>query len=361
MKRDPVKYGNSIFQDILKNYPDLIRNIEVAQYVIENVINETEGWIIVDFIDYGGWDRLKKISIDSDKGLLYLIERESDKDFQPEKKPTRNRDGIVLKFKDVLKHNGDNFSCILIRGYSLKENEIRKIFSKNSTDFEITMKRNFAVTFERNNNNVRENFDVLNTPIYSVVILPKNTSLGYSNSQELLFSVNVDLCINRLEERNEQLRKIKDEDEDSICEKANTGRRIFETVLKVECCLIEHMVSFLGFEKDKEAIFKKDYNKLLLGDLKKLVVDFKPNNRQNDLNEIIRISNKLSHDSGEEILKSEAFQLFNLMTDYSRQIEELIKNRESQNKHYTINMKEVKMNNDVKFEVINFSDIELNK
>lgn len=329
MKRDPITQGNDIFIEIIKKYPDLIRDESIAISLIKQLIDKTDNWVIVDFLEYGGWDRLSDIYTD-DFGHVILIQ---------DSIPNQLKSGLIFKFKDIIAYQSEAISGIFIRGFTLKENYVKKTFNQNAKSFEIIDKRNFSVDFERKVNETEESFTVLNAPLYSVAIIPKNTPLGPQHSQEVLFLINFDRCLRRLKERKILLKKISQDDEDSICEKANTGRRVFEFVLKIECCLIEHNVSFLGYEKDIEATFKKDYDKLLLGDLKKLVKDFKPSNRQSELNDIISISNKLSHDSGHAIHKHEAEKLLDLMIDYTSELLILVGEFKKLNFYYTKNLK----------------------
>jgi hypothetical protein len=358
--RDPIEHGNAIFDDILKNYPSQISDFNQAKLLLENVINATQGWVIVDFLDYANWDRLTRIEVDNSNALFYLIEHEAGEHGQIETNPTKgHRDGLILKFKDMVTYHSELFSAICIRGYTLKKNLVRKILTKGSTEFSIPTfrHRNFAFTVERTFNKIKETFDVLNSPIYSVAILPKNTYLGSDESQELLFTLNFNNCLERLLKRKEQLMLADNDDEDTICEKANTGRRIFEFVLKIECCLIEHYAFLLGYDAKNQASFPNDYDKLSLGILSGLIKKNKPINRQQDLEKIISFCNELSHDSGHAIIKDEAIDLFDIMISYTSELVELIKSHKNIEKHYRNNSGTIDITS--KLKTIKFSDIKL--
>jgi len=358
-KIDPIINGNDIFQSVLCKYSDSITNINEAVSLIQEIVDETEGWVIVDFLDYGGWDKLTKVEVDISQGLLFLIDNEVDaKGFVKKAPPFTSRDGLVLKFKDLKTYSSQKLSGIFLRGYTLQEKNIKKIFSRNSTDLQIIENRNFAISLERISNNINESLDILNCPIYSVAIIPKNSPLSAGDSQELLFTINFHDCLKRLQLKKSQLLNVPANDEDSLCEKANTGRRIFEFILKIECCLIEHKVSFIGYERKVSASFKKDYDKLLLGDLRKLINDFKPDNRKSDLLKIVLTSNKLSHDSGEPIQKQEVIDLFDLMIDYCLELTEIIKDHSRVNNYYTSRLKKVTRDN-IHLKTISFSDVKI--
>lgn len=335
---DPILLGNTIFQEIIKDYPNQIKDPFEAVSLLERIIHETRGLAILDFIDYGGWDKISSVSYDENDNVFHLYWHENGQ----EGKRGSSRDGLCFVFQELVTYSNDSLSGIFFRGYSIKKNKIRKILSNHGDDLTIEKNRNFFCEFKRTVNFVKESFRFLNSPIYSFAIIPKNTILKPSDSQELLFEMNFQYCIDRLRNRQVQLLQTDQYDCDTICEKANTGRRYFEFVLKIECCLVEHHVSFLGFEKTKEAKFKKEYNKMMLGDLKGVLLDFKPENRQKALGEIVQISNKLSHDSGEEINKIEATRLFELMIDYTAELVDLVKDYFDLKKHYTQNLEKSK-------------------
>lgn len=361
---DPIKEGNDIFINVLSHFEEQINNIDIAHKLISEIIDQTNGWVIVDFIGYGGWDALKRVEVDSSNGYLYLIEGESDENGMPilhnEAKKINYRSGLAFHFKDLIQFSGKNLSAVFLRGYAVKKKTIKKRFSKNSTNFKTSdfEKRHFRLQFERIKDSVKESFDVHNTPIYSTVIIPKNTPLSYGDSQELLFAINFEICNLRLNQRLSQLRTVETNDEDSICEKVNTGRRIFEFVLKIECCLIKDKVFLMDYEVDESSTeFDKDYSELMLGDLTKLVNPFKPSNRQKDLNVIIRKSNKLSHDSGEPIIHSEAIELLQLLVDYTTELSNILKDHKLLTKHYSSNFKKRKIENSPNIKTLNFSDL----
>lgn len=361
---DPIEKGNDIFIDILSKYPEQSNDLRCAQILLTDLIKATHGLVIVDFIGYGGWDSLKQVQSDSKNGYLYLIDRESDKNGMPilygEKKAIHYRSGLILHFKDFIQFSGKNLSGIFLRGYAVKEKTVKKNFSKGCTDFKILdyEKRHFRIQFERKIDSINESFDVHNTPIYSIAIVPKNTPLSYHDTQEILFAINFEISSNRLRQRLSQLQQVAIHDEDSICEKVNTGRRIFEFVLKIECCLIKDKVFLMDYIVDKKSPdFDKDYTELMLGDLSKLVHPFKPKNRQKDLNSIIRKSNKLSHDSGEPIIHSEAIKLFQLLLDYTLELSKALKDHKLLTAHYSTNFEKRKIERNPNFKIISFPDL----
>lgn len=352
---DPISDGNKIFEKILKKYPEKITDINIAEKLLNEVIKETKTWVIVDFLDCGCWDQLRKVKIDSENEWLYFIDYEQNIDSDKE---NGYRTGLIVKFKEIITYSSASFSGIFVSGYAIKKNKIKKVLSQNSDEFLFSEDResNFALDIDRTCDNIKESYMVLNSQLYSMSILPKNIYLESVDSQELLFSINFNECLNRLEERKAQLLNVPQSDEDTICEKANTGRRIFEFVLKIECCILQHKVSLWGYKKPTRTNFEKDYDKLLLGDLKKMINPYKPKIKQSALDEIIYISNKLSHDSGGKIFKQEAIDLFSIMIDYTEELAELIKDHKTIEKYYTSNLKKINYDNTL-LKVKTFSDL----
>lgn len=117
---------------------------------------------------------------------------------------------------------------------------------------------------------------------------------------------------------------MKDElDEHEICGKANTIRRIFEMVLKIECCFLEEYA--YKFDIDEHSFrFKKDYSDQKLGDLIKIIRPAKDEQQIQILNKIRDLSNELSHDTGKKVTKTKGIELARLAFDYVEELQKRI-------------------------------------
>lgn len=117
-------------------------------------------------------------------------------------------------------------------------------------------------------------------------------------------------------------------DTDELCEKANSIRRIFEFVLKIECCYHRHLNYEIMFSDDinsRDFIFKDSYSDIVLGDLINILKRIKTNEEKQILNKIIRLSNELSHDSGKKVTKEKVQDLFVTMVNYTADLTQLVK------------------------------------
>ena len=171
----------------------------------------------------------------------------------------------LIKFKELRILHTKRFPAFLIRGFALKDKEIKKILNKDSTEYNLfDNKDNFSKLAVRKINSQFETYTCLNTPIFSMLIIPKNCGLSSFDSKKALFSYNLADAITRLNKVKNELENENLDDEDIICEKSNSIRRIFEYILKVELCY-----------KYRQLSVKKDYSDLMLGDLMKLIKPFR--------------------------------------------------------------------------------------
>ncbi|MFC4636007.1 hypothetical protein ACFO3O_19010 [Dokdonia ponticola] len=342
--KDPILQGNEIFNDILSQHPQHIVNLTDAKNLLCEIIKESNKSVLVDFISCGGWDHLTGVEIDIEHNLLYLI----DENYKSEDNTSLNvKTGCVIKFKELIHFYNSRTSAIFLRGYTFKKKEIEKHFSRNSKfNFNNEFNDNFSKAFKSIKTDIVEELVVYNTPIYSISILPFDTYYNaYSMSQNLIFEMNFLVCNTFLKETKTKLLDAEKNDEDTICEKINTGRRHFEFALKIECCLIAAKVPVWNYEGVKELKFPNEYCNLTFGDLVKLIKPYVNENLGSIHNKIVRDSNLLSHDSGYPIVHSYAVETISLMIDYVSQIEKIIYQRNKLIARYTSNFKDKKEEN----------------
>lgn len=138
---------------------------------------------------------------------------------------------------------------------------------------------------------------------YAVAILPKNTTASSADSTYILFVTNIAQIQQRLGVIIEALEHIEDNYVDQICEKANTGRRLLEQILKLECCYHDLKP-------------KKPYQHLELGQLLSLLKFLHEDSERSVLTECTKLANELSHDSGLPVEKDKAKLLLALIQSY---------------------------------------------
>lgn len=320
---DAISQGNEIFTEVANSVDwDRTNSLEEASDLLKLLVKRTRGLVIVDFLDTGCWDSIQSVEYSKEHDALFLNwhdyrnveESQEEKEMRTLAFPAQLY-SLMLKFKELRIVKTKNFPVFMIRGYAIKDKEIKKILNNDSEDFKLlNHKDNFSKEFIKKTNGTLETYMCLNTPIFSMIILPKSANISRLGSKKALFSYNLADSIRRLEKVNDELEKESLKDEDIICEKANTVRRIFEYVLKVELCYRYQQVSV-----------KSDYSDLLLGDLMKLV---KPLNKEttNDLLTKITVgTNELSHESGKPISREKASAVSYMTILYTKLIQSEIK------------------------------------
>lgn len=325
-----IENGSNIVLNIAKQYPNgVITNLNDVNSFFAQLMQETKGLLIVDFLDTDNWDNIKDYKIDIQKGLLYVywkIPRSFEDELLEEMEkmifPFESY-GFILKFKQLKFFTIGENVFFTIQGYAVKKKDVKRIAEEDNYNCIWTNENDvFSVELVREKDKKREHWYFLNTPIYSVLFFPKHIPLKPQQSKIILFLYNLDDCSERLKTTKEELLKIpKTADlklhdfEDAVCSKANTMRRIMEFILKLEICLYSQDVP-----KKIE-----DYSNLLLGDLIKLIKDKKTQDEMVILNKIVRLSNTLSHDSGLPIKIEDANDLWYLINDYSEQFSKQLK------------------------------------
>lgn len=280
------------------------QSLSQAIELLEKLRNDTDGLVIVDFLDSGNWDCID--GIESDNGFMKIhwrdyrnaIETDEEKEMRMLAFPAALSSSLI-KFKEFRIVKTKRFPVFLLRGYALTDKEIKIYLEKDSSEFKIfDNKDNFSKLAVRKINNVYETYTCLNTPIFSMIIIPKNSGTSSFSSKKGLFSYNISDSILRLNKVKEELDKDELTDEDLICEKANSVRRIFEYILKVELCYRYRQLSV-----------KKDYSVLMLGDLMSLIKPYRDETTNSLLKQITVWSNELSHESGKPIKREKALAL----------------------------------------------------
>lgn len=326
---DPISQGGDIFQKIFNKYPnDEIKNIEQVYKLLKEIIEETEGLVILDFLDAGCWDCLGSVEIDEEKGYLILNWHHYSGNNQESSLDKAISTGnitrsLLISFQKLIIGRHEKFPFISIKGFYDDEKKMKNYLSNRKGYNKVSRidnESNFHKSFVINNEKDEYYFDCYNTPIYSLLIIPKNTAGSSRMSLEMLFKINFHFCLQRLE-KIEAFMKSNKLDEDDICEKSNTIRRIMESFFKIECCY-QNRFRFL-FDDDVKISemyrfnFKKEYKSMLYGDLVKLLKPIKTEGEKRMIKQISIISNELSHDSGLPITLDKLKELLKLSIEYT--------------------------------------------
>lgn len=301
---DPIQESRLIFSKIAKMFPkDELKDLGEVGSFFDALIAKTDGLIVVDFLDQANWDCLASYDIDRERGFLFVYwhdYRDVDSSNADTNRPDRflspaSLYGLFMHFHSLKILRTENYPVFFLQGYALTDKQIRKILSPGTEKFELEADAFFSRRVYRKINEQWQVVRCLNTPIHSVLIIPKRSGLSRRDSKFFLYNYNVSIALERLKNLQRTLSGIVDDDIEQLCEKANTIRRILENILKVECCY-------------REVEFNKPYSKLRLGDLLKSLKGY-----HDEINitfsKVAEWTNELSHDSGVPVQKQKVESL----------------------------------------------------
>ncbi|MDQ0496785.1 hypothetical protein QOZ95_004985 [Paenibacillus brasilensis] len=315
---DPFKNGHNIFQNVLQKLSnqDFTRSIEDLEILMKDLIEEAHGKVIIDFLDSANWDMIDGFEINSKNNTVQIHwhdfrNEDNEEDlirlaFQAELY------SLYFHFQSIKVIKSSTFPAFLIQGYALSDKEVRKNIANEVEEFELEERNNFSKNAYRKVSGKWQVIKVLNTPIHSMLILPKNCGLEVNHSKEILFMFNLDECLKRLKTVGEEIEALDEWNIDQICEKSNTLRRILENSLKIELCY-------------RNITVNKGYSQLLLGDLIAKVKGNYDEKFQFIFGKMVALSNELSHDSGKPVIKAKAFLLYGMVVLYVETLKTTIK------------------------------------
>lgn len=292
---DLNKGGTAIFKSLAESFgSQRITQISDIRKFFTELLGQTEGWVILDFLDTGNWDRIEAFDL-SDDGLLTLVwhdyrtveESEVEREIRQMIFPA-SLYALGISVNSIVPIVGEKSAIFLLNGYTKTEKEINRLYKEGSSEYRIYSHSFFEKRIVRKVSEHWEDIQYHCTPIYSLAIIPKKSGLSSFDSKRLLYTYNIQDLAKRLASVIAALDTVDRADHDLICEKVNTARRIFESVLKIECCF-------------REIEIKDDYSKLLLGQLLNYVKGFKDEEFQPTLGRMAELLNEFSHDSGKPI------------------------------------------------------------
>ena len=130
-KWDVVDHGTKYFQEFSDIYSDTINDMDTAERFFKDFMEETQGWVIVDFIDTDNWDCIRKIEVDKENRLIWFFWQIPSGDILEEEMRRMifpfGYYGICLKFDNVRFVQGKGNKCIgiIVNGYTIREKNIK--------------------------------------------------------------------------------------------------------------------------------------------------------------------------------------------------------------------------------------------
>ena len=328
-----VEHGLYFFQEFADIYNDSINDIETADLFFKDFMEQTEGWVIVDFLDTDNWDCIRKVEVDKQNGLIWFYWQIPSGD--PFEEKIRKMVfplgyyGMCLKFDNVRFLIGKRNRCfgIVVNGYTIQNKDVEK-FAKHgnwkiiATDAKSSF---FSTSLVREKNGVFQHWRFMNTPISSFWIIPKRLNIHPQDSEKLLYMYGVEKCENNLKIAYNNAKKLNkastEEQRKKIKASAHDMRTVAESLFKLIVCFYQKELPQKGYN------YKVcDYNLSTLGDLANPLTKtiFKDDIERSRINEITTIANDLSHDSGNPVCFEDLITLFSGITYFIEDFESRI-------------------------------------
>lgn len=318
-----VEHGLDFFQEFSDIYGDTINDLDMAERFFEDFMDQTKGWVIVDFLDTDNWDCIRKIEVDKQSGLIWFYwQIPSGDPFEEEIRKMvfpLGYYGMCLKFDNVRFLIGKRNRClgIVVNGYTIQNKDVEKYAKHGSWKIKATDAKSsfFSTSLVREKNGVYQHWRFMNTPISSFWIIPKRQNIHPQDSEKLLYFYGVEKCVNNLKiayNKAKSLNKLSTEEQrKKIKTLAHDMRTVAESLFKLIVCFYQKELPQKGYNYKV-----RDYNLLTLGDLtdplKKTI--FKDDIERSRINEITTIANDLSHDSGNPVRFEDLTTLFDDIT-----------------------------------------------
>lgn len=232
-------------------------DIQIAKEIIKNIINETNGRVVVDFLGAGSCDHLDYVECD-DEILKIYWKYSSENHF-----PHNYRIDIALDRLEFIEGLG-----IVLKGYYRSKKELKeyyfnkeKILNKAYSPAEIEESkdssfRHYTLRFDKKQRGSVESFDVTFLPwrYYTVLIQGSNHVIDKRLVDGFLIEKNLQDIEARIDETIKSFRSYSSVDEDEITMFGNRFRKNLESLLKF---------ILLG----SEIMFKENYEKDMMGSI----------------------------------------------------------------------------------------------
>ena len=313
-----IEHGLDFFQEFADIYGDTINDIETAERFFKDFMEQTGGWVIVDFLDTDNWDCIRKVEVDKQNGLIWFYWQIPSGDPIEEKmrKMVFSFDyhGMCLKFDNVRFLCGKHNRCfgIVVNGYTIQNKDVEKFAKKDCWNIKAKNAESsfFSTSLVREKNGVYQHWRFMNTPISSFWIIPKRLNLRPQDSEKLLYIYGVDKCEKNLKIAYNKAKNVKksrtEEQRKEIKTSAHDMRTVAESLFKLIVCFnLKELQDKYNYKVD-------DYNNLtlkhLVEPLKKII--YKQVFERSKINKIRDIANDLSHDSGNPVKLNDFDTLF---------------------------------------------------
>ena len=317
-KRKMEAWDNGLwfFQEFADIYGDSINDINAAEKFFDDFMRETEGSIILDYLDTDNWDCVRKVEVDKPNGLIWFYWQVLDDDpiINEMRKMAFPLDvyGMCLKFDKVRFIRDKKNRCfgIYIYGFTIRERKVESYAKAGGWNIKgkNTDESFFSISILREKSKVYQHWRFMTTPICSFWLIPKGLGINPQDSEKCLYQIGLYQCEENLKEAFDRLKgldKLNAEKQRKLLKAVgNEMRNAAESLFKLILCFYQEEYHFKAANTNYDDMLLKH----LVGPLKNTVYtsDFE----KERLSEIARIANDLSHDSGNPVTIKEAGLLY---------------------------------------------------
>lgn len=253
--------SNTVFEKIFNELGlTETENIDIAKSIIDKVILETNGSIVVDFLGNENFDHLDYVENDTEMLKLYWKYSNGNNNYPIP--PHNKRVDIAFEKLELIKYSNTNVAIVL-KGFYRNKNEIKQYYCnqekiKKMYEFYETKWSLFynELNFDKKQRGAMENFQVTFLPwrYYNIIILPRENLPSVENTTKILILKNLyDIRDSVIKTFNNFQEKF-EENEDFITMYGNRFRKILEKLLKFILLTSKIM-------------FKENYEKDMIGNL----------------------------------------------------------------------------------------------
>ena len=235
-------------------------DINIAKQIIETIIEETNSWVVVDFLGSENFDHLDYVENDDEILKLYW-NYSSGNNIYPIP-PHNTRIDIAFEKLELIKY-AENDVAIALKGYYRNKKEVKNYYhnqekiSKMYSNDEIKWSLFYhELNFDKKQRGSTENFNVTFLPwrYYNILILPKENLPSVGDTTKILILKNLFDIENTLKSTMNEFKTNYLEDEEFITMYGNRFRKIVEKLLKFILLASKIM-------------FKENYEKDMLGSI----------------------------------------------------------------------------------------------
>lgn len=329
MKKDLYK----VFHVLADKYGNTIDDTRRAEEFFGDFMELTGGVANTDFINGNNFDHIEGVEFDHEKGLMTVYFRcpTGDEEIDRMHRMGLGYDtaGMVIKLDTIRfdrAEERDQRIGILIKGYTDDGRDVPKaIMGGVEKDKRLEKEEFFGREYLKLDANGLSNFIGIRTPIIACWILPKELFIHPQDSQRMLYLYNIASLRRELnEESKEYYYKIgtcrSKEERVRLYMRAGNGMRgVCEGLLKLEC---NFYVRHISFKKEPR------YHDLMLGDLQGVLKNgdgVLSETELEQLKEVTKTVNKLSHKSGLPATAEDVEKTFDMVNGFLNSFETKVK------------------------------------